>query len=107
MKSLFLLALAATAQAQTLVVLNKSDATASLINPATGQTITKLPVGRGPHELAVSPDGRTAYVANFGRFGVFAAGDTMHTKPGNSVTVLDLVGRRVKTTYDFGTHTGH
>ena len=106
MKSLFLLALAATAQAQTLVVLNKSDATASLINPATGQTITKLPVGRGPHELAISPDGRTAYVANFGRFGVFAAGDTMHTKPGNSVTVLDLVGRRVKTTYDFGTHTG-
>jgi YVTN family beta-propeller protein len=96
----------AAANAQTLVVLNKSDATASLINPTTGETITKLPVGRGPHELAISPDGRTAYVANFGRFGVFPAGDTMHTKPGNTITVLDLVGRRVKTTHDYGTHTG-
>ena len=87
-------------------MLNKSEHSASLIDPATGATLVKLPVGRGPHELAVSPDGRTAYVANFGRFGVFPAGDTMHTVAGNTMTVLDLVGRTVRTTYDFGTHTG-
>ena len=92
--------------AQTLVVLNKSDRSASLIEPASGRTLTKLPVGRGPHEVAISPDGRFAYVANFGRFGVYPAGDTMHTKAGNTVTVLDLVTRSVKATYDFGTHTG-
>src|SRR6185369_15263467 len=92
--------------AQTLVVLNKSDQSAMVIDPTTGQTVAKLPVGRGPHELAVSPDGRTAYVANFGRFGVYATGDTTHTKPGNTITVLDLAGRRVSTTYTFGTHTG-
>src|SRR5215510_11621310 len=103
---LVLAALAPAIHAQTLVVLNKSEASASLVNPTTGETIAKLPVGRGPHELAISPDGRTAYVANFGRFGVFPAGDTMHTKPGNTVTVLDLADRRVKTTFDFGTHTG-
>jgi len=106
MRLLLFLVAATTANAQTLVVLNKSDATASLINPANGQTITKLPVGRGPHELAISPDGRTAFVANFGRFGVYPAGDTMHTRAGNTVTVLDLSTRSVKTTYDFGTHTG-
>lgn len=106
MKLLALLLLATTAHAQTLVVLNKSDATASLINPATGETITTLPVGRGPHELAISPDGKTAYVANFGRFGVYPPGDTMHTKPGNTITVLDLAARRVKATHDYGTHTG-
>ena len=94
------------ARAQTLVVLNKSEQSASLIDPTTGQTVTKLPVGRGPHELAVSPDGRTAYVANFGRFGVYPAGDTTHTRAGNTITVLDLANRSVKTTYDFGTHTG-
>jgi YVTN family beta-propeller protein len=92
--------------AQTLIVLNKSAQSAVLIDPTTGQTLATLPVGRGPHELAVSPDGRTAYVANFGRFGVYAAGDTTHTKPGNTITVLDLAGRKVSTTYAFGTHTG-
>ena len=101
-----LLVVAANSGAQTLVVLNKSEQSASLIDPSNGTTIAKLAVGRGPHELALSPDGRTAYVANFGRFGVFPAGDTMHTKPGNTVTVLDLTNRRVKTTFDFGTHTG-
>src|SRR5262245_54631075 len=101
-----LLIVAATAGAQTLVVLNKSEQAASLIDPSNVTRIAKLAVGRGPHELAVSADGRTADVANFGRFGVFTAGDTMHTKPGNTVTVLDLANRRVKTTFDFGTHTG-
>jgi YVTN family beta-propeller protein len=104
--SLSLLIVAANAGAQTLVVLNKSEESASLIDPSSGTTIAKLTVGRGPHELAVSPDGRTAYVANFGRFGVFPAGDTMHTRAGNTVTVLDLANRRVKTSFDFGTHTG-
>ena len=101
-----LVATTASASAQTLVVLNKSDQSAMLIDATTGQTVAKLPVGRGPHELAISRDGRTAYVANFGRFGVYATGDTTHTKPGNTITVLDLAGRRVSTTYAFGTHTG-
>jgi YVTN family beta-propeller protein len=95
-----------TAGSPTLVVLNKSEQSASLIDPATGQTLAKLPVGRGPHELVVAPDGRTAYVANFGRFGVYPAGDTSHTQAGNTITVLDLAARSVKATHAFGTHTG-
>ena len=52
-----------TAGAATLVVLNKSEHTASLIDPASGKTLAKLPVGRGPHEVIVSPDGRLGVLA--------------------------------------------
>ncbi|MGZ5094890.1 MAG: YVTN family beta-propeller repeat protein [Burkholderiales bacterium] len=103
---LTLSALALPVRAATLVVLNKSEHNASLIDPETGKTIAKLPVGRGPHELIVSPDGRTAYVSNFGRYGICPAGDTMCQAPGNTITVIDLAGRKVKATYDYGTNTG-
>ena len=97
----------ASAHAATLVVLNKSEHTASLIDPDSGKTLARLPVGRGPHELIVSPDGRTAYVSNFGRYNnPCPAGDTMCQKAGNTITVIDLAGRTVKTTYDYGTNTG-
>ena len=66
----------------------------------------KLPTGRGPHEVAVSPDGRFAYVSNFGRYSVYPAGDTQHDKASNSITVIDLADRKVKATFDLGTHTG-
>lgn len=90
----------------TLVVLNKSAHSASVIDPGSGRTLATLPVGRGPHELAVSHDGRLAYVANFGRYGVYPAGDTMHTVGGHTITVLDLAGRTAKATFDLGTRTG-
>ncbi len=99
-------ALVLPVRAATLVVLNKSEHNASLIDPESGKTITKLPVGRGPHELIVSPDGRTAYVSNFGRYGICPAGDTLCQTAGNTITVLDLAGRKVKGTYDYGTNTG-
>lgn len=93
-------------QAATIVVLNKSAQSASVIDPASGQTVATLAVGRGPHELAVSADGRAAFVANFGRYGVYPAGDTMHTVGGNTITVLDLAARTARATYDLGTRTG-
>jgi len=94
------------AGAETLVVLNKSEHTASLIDPRSGKTLAKLPVGRGPHEVIVSPDGRTAYVSNFGPYGICPPGDTMCKTPGNTITVLDLATRTVKATYDYGTNRG-
>jgi YVTN family beta-propeller protein len=63
-------------------------------------------VGRGPHEVIVSPDGRTAYVSNFGPYGICPPNDTMCKTPGNTITVLDLAERKVKTTYDYGTNKG-
>jgi YVTN family beta-propeller protein len=88
------------------VVLCKSDFQVVLVDPATQNVLARLPTGRGPHEVAVSPDGRTAYVSNFGRYSVYPAGDTEHDKAGNTITVVDLVERKVKNTFDLGTHTG-
>jgi YVTN family beta-propeller protein len=92
--------------ADTVVVVCKSDFQLALVDPATEKVILKLPTGLGPHEVAVSPDGRTAYVSNFGRYSVYPAGDTEHDKAGNTITVIDLVDRKVKATFDLGTHTG-
>jgi YVTN family beta-propeller protein len=64
----------------TLIVLNKSDATASLILLETGEVVRTLGTGIGPHEVAVSPDGKLAVVSNYGGRG----------QPGSSLTVLDL-----------------
>jgi DNA-binding beta-propeller fold protein YncE len=99
-------ALALPALADTVVVVCKSDFQLALVDPATQKVLVKLPTGLGPHEVAISPDGRTAYVSNFGRYSVYPAGDTEHDKAGNTITVIDLVERKVKATFDLGTHTG-
>lgn len=96
------LALPALAAAGTLIVLNKSDHDAALVNPDTLEVIAKLPTGQGPHEVAVSPDGRTAYVANYGAFGVFRDTGERRSEPGNTITVLDLAGRKVRATFSLG-----
>ena len=99
-------AFGSASDAATLIVLNKSEHSASLIDPDSGSTLAKLPVGRGPHELIVSPDGRTAYVSNFGRYGICPAGDTMCQTAGNTITVIDVAALKVKATYDYGSNTG-
>ena len=71
---------AAAAQGPRLVVLNKEDATLVTMDPATGKILGTVPTGEGPHEVAVSADGRTAYVGNYGG----ASG------PGSTISVVDL-----------------
>ncbi len=63
----------------TLIVLNKSEASASLIDLASGVEMKRVPTGVGPHEVAVSPDGKTAVVANYGE-----------GQPGQTLSVIDL-----------------
>ena len=94
------------AWADTVAVVCKSDFQLELIDPATEKVLVKLPTGLGPHEVAVSPNGRTAYVSNFGRYSIYPPGDTEHDKAGHTITVIDLVDRKVKATFDLGTHTG-
>jgi YVTN family beta-propeller protein len=72
----------------TLIVLNKAEASASLLDCRTGEELARIPTGDGPHEVAVSPDGATAVVANYGVRG----------QPGNSLTVIDLPAQSVRTT---------
>ena len=80
---------APTAPEVLLVVLNKGAASASLVDPADGTTVATLPTGDGPHEIAVSPDGRRAIVTNYGG-----------ERPGSSLTVLHLAGRVAGRTID-------
>ena len=87
-----------------LVVLNKSDHDAALVDPATLETVLKIATGHGPHEAAVSPDGRRAYVANYGLTGVFREGER-RDEPGHTLSVIDLERRAVVDTFDLGEFT--
>jgi len=93
-----------TAAADVLVVLNKSDHEAALVDPATYEVLTKLPTGKGPHEAATSPDGRYVYVSNYGSFAVFREGERPQMQPGSTITVIDLKERKVKATFELGTY---
>jgi YVTN family beta-propeller protein len=88
-----------------LVVLNKSDHEAALVDPSSYEVKAKLPTGQGPHEAATSPDGRTAYVSNYGLYGVFREGEQPRMQPGNTITVLDLANGKVKATLDLDRYT--
>ena len=74
-----------------LIVLNKSEHTAALVDPGTGEVVRKVPTGIGPHEAAVSRDGKTLYVANYGT-----------QDPGNSLSRIDLPSGTVKAVKDLG-----
>lgn len=73
----------------TLIVLDKSGAAAQLVSLKTGKVEATLPTGVGPHEVVVSPDGKTAVVSNYGE-----------QTPGSSLTLLDLQGRKVARTIE-------
>lgn len=79
------------AAADTLLVANKGEATLSFVDVDTGEVVATVPTGEGPHEVAVSPDGTTAVVADYG-------GET----PGNTLTVVDVTRAAVIRTVDLG-----
>lgn len=89
---IFLLPVALFAQTGTLVVLNKSDNTASLIDCASKTLLATIQTGTGPHEVAVSPDGKTAVVSNYGN----------RQGPGSSLTVIDVASRKKSKDIDLG-----
>ena len=92
-----LLAVAATGAVagDLLVVVNKSAASASLVDPSTLEVVATLPTGHGPHEAAASPDGRTVYIADYGT----------RDEPGKTITVLNVRERKVVATFDLGEYT--
>ena len=77
-----------------LVVANQQGASATVLDAATLRTIATVPVAVGPHEVAVSPDGRWAVVTNYGD----------RTTVGNSLSVIDLAAPvpAVSRTIDLG-----
>ncbi len=75
---------AASAAADTLLVLNKRDATLAFVDLASMKVIAKVPTGEAPHEVAVSDDGKIAVVCNYGT----------GPNPGSTLTVVDIAARR-------------
>jgi YVTN family beta-propeller protein len=67
-----------------LVVLNKEDATLVTVDPASGKILGRVVTGEGPHEVAVSDDGRTAFVANYGT----------GPAPGSTISIIDLTAHK-------------
>jgi YVTN family beta-propeller protein len=61
-----LLGVSAPAIAETLLIGNKGEDTVSFVDLETGQERARVPTGRAPHEIAISPDGRQAAVVAYG-----------------------------------------
>jgi YVTN family beta-propeller protein len=69
-----------------LVALNKDDSTLAIIDPSTMKIVSKVPTGDSPHEVVLSADGKTAFVANYGA-----------KTPGSSISVIDtLTGKETR-----------
>ncbi len=73
-----------------LLALNK-EGTLAIVNPATKQVVAKIKVGDTPHETAATPDGKYAFVSNYG-------GST----PGNTISVIDLSAQKEIHRVDLG-----
>jgi YVTN family beta-propeller protein len=82
----------ASAAQSLLLVLNKAENSLAMVDPSTMQVVARVPVGVGPHEVATSADGRTAYVANYGTQQVL----------GDSISVIDIASRKEVKKIDLG-----
>ncbi|MFL6466392.1 MAG: cytochrome D1 domain-containing protein [Pyrinomonadaceae bacterium] len=61
-----------------LVALNKADNTLAIIDASSMKLTGKVAVGDSPHEVVLSTDGKTAFVANYGA-----------QTPGSSISLID------------------
>lgn len=75
-----------------LLVLEKDDGTLAIVDPASLKVVARAPAGNDPHEIVVSPDGKFAYITNYGAFKV----------PLHTLSVVDLATQRPLPAVDLG-----
>ena len=80
----------------TIVAVSPKASEAWLIDLETQETVKKLPTGKGPHEVAVSPNGKLAAVSDY--HGGPGAG------PSKSLTIIDIAAGAVTKTIDLAPH---
>jgi len=83
---------AAETPANALLVLEKAQDTLVIVDPESLQIVARVPAGNDPHEVAVSDDGRTAYISNYG------GGPSGY----NTISVVDLVAQKPLPPIDLG-----
>jgi DNA-binding beta-propeller fold protein YncE len=64
----------------------------AFLNLASGKVVARVPVGREPHEVAVSSDGKYALATNTGA----------NSNPGNTLSLIDLKTRKELRRVDLG-----
>src|SRR5205809_4602573 len=91
----FLMAASFTA-AQTpspaLLVLEKSDNSLAIVDPANLPTVARVPAGPDPHEIVASPDGKLAYISRYG-----GSDRTL-----NTISVIDVAARKALAPINLG-----
>jgi DNA-binding beta-propeller fold protein YncE len=80
-----------------LTIVNQHDHTVILFDLAARKSVATIEVGVNGHEVAVSPDGKFAYVPIYGNSGVGKPGTN-----GQSVDVIDLRTRAIAGHIDLG-----
>jgi YVTN family beta-propeller protein len=74
-----------------LVVLDKDEAALVIVDLSTRKVVGRVPTGEAPHEVAVSSDGKLAFVANYGA-----------QTPGQTISIIDLAARKELRRLDLG-----
>jgi YVTN family beta-propeller protein len=74
-----------------LLVLNKTENSLAILDPATQKVVARIPTGEGPHDVAASSDGKLAVVTNYGA-----------KDPGHSLSIIDLVAQKEIHRLDLG-----
>jgi DNA-binding beta-propeller fold protein YncE len=87
--------IAAPIAAETLLVVRKTDDALDFMDPGSGLRLASVALGRAPHEVSVSPDGKRAAVTNYG----------MRDQPGSTLSVVDLEHPRELARIDLAPHT--
>jgi DNA-binding beta-propeller fold protein YncE len=78
-----------------LIAIAKQGAKIQFFDPVSHRLLVSLPVESNPHELAIAPDHKTAYVTIYGP-GVYGANPT----PNHKILVIDLASRSITDTID-------
>src|SRR5215471_15945348 len=97
---LALLAVGAAAQtpAPVLLVLEKSDNSVAIVDPATLKIVGRVPAGPDPHEIVVSSNGQLAYISNYGGLGSEL----------NTISVVDVAAQKKLAPISLGAlHSAH
>jgi YVTN family beta-propeller protein len=75
-----------------LLVLEKADSALAIVDPGTMKIVARVPAGPDPHEIVASPDGKLAYISNYGGL----------ESTFNTITVIDLASHKASAPIQLG-----